>query len=267
MEIKYTNDGKKVAVLGRLNSAEFIVQEIFVSGGQEIPSGENFVVSSLHDAPAESWKEKNLRNLNERYEEEKKALDVAIGNARRQIKEVEAKARARASAIFAFAKNAEDSQLGVLHDFLAGEITHFFVSGYRPRIVGWDDDSLYDADRTYGFRADGIRLVSLFGSSDGRLDYRINKYRDGSGDWEPVTPCRSYDDALDAAQRELDCIADLYVSGEGRSFYPDSWVKIDGIKIPESALEKLKAEKRKNTKNRIKKLQDEIASLEGSLKG
>ena len=62
-DIKYTNDGKKVLIVGKLNSQETIVQEIFVSAGQEIPSGENFVVKSLHDAPAESWKEKNLREL------------------------------------------------------------------------------------------------------------------------------------------------------------------------------------------------------------
>ena len=51
-EIKYTDDGRKVVVLGALNKQEKIVQEIFVIGEQEIPSGENFVVKSLHDAPA-----------------------------------------------------------------------------------------------------------------------------------------------------------------------------------------------------------------------
>jgi len=47
--IKFTSDGKKVAVVGKLNAQETIVQEIFVSNGNEIPSGENFVVKSLHD--------------------------------------------------------------------------------------------------------------------------------------------------------------------------------------------------------------------------
>lgn len=51
-DIKYTDDGKKVLVVGKLNAQQTIVQEIFVSAGQEIPSGENFVVKSLHDAPA-----------------------------------------------------------------------------------------------------------------------------------------------------------------------------------------------------------------------
>lgn len=61
--IKYTTDGKKVKVLGNLNSQEKIVQEIFIVNESEIPSGEHFVVKTLHDAPAVSWKEKNLKRV------------------------------------------------------------------------------------------------------------------------------------------------------------------------------------------------------------
>ncbi len=41
-KIKYTTDGKKVVVLGNLNSQEKIVQEVFVVDGSEIPSGEDY---------------------------------------------------------------------------------------------------------------------------------------------------------------------------------------------------------------------------------
>ena len=66
--IKYTSDGKKVVVVGALNSKETIVQEVFVQGETEIPSGENFVVKSLHNSPSISWKEKNLLDLEKKYE-------------------------------------------------------------------------------------------------------------------------------------------------------------------------------------------------------
>lgn len=56
MQTKYTNDGKKVAIVGKLNADQTIVQEIFITeNGQEIPSGENFVVTSLHDQPVKKW--------------------------------------------------------------------------------------------------------------------------------------------------------------------------------------------------------------------
>lgn len=59
--IKYTTDGRKVVIIGDLNQTEKIVQEIFVTeDGAEIPSGERFVVKSLLDTPAKSWKEKRL---------------------------------------------------------------------------------------------------------------------------------------------------------------------------------------------------------------
>ena len=74
-EYKYTTDGKKVIVVGNLNSQEKIVQEIFIVNGNEIPSGENFVAKSLHDAPAVSWKETELQKLESRYEKDKKEWD------------------------------------------------------------------------------------------------------------------------------------------------------------------------------------------------
>jgi hypothetical protein len=44
-EIKYTSKGQKVRIVGKLNSTEFIVQEIHVTeSGDEVPAGENFVV-------------------------------------------------------------------------------------------------------------------------------------------------------------------------------------------------------------------------------
>lgn len=70
-EIKYTTDGRKVLVLANLNSQEKIVQEIFVINNIEVPSGENFVVKALHDAPAISWKEAELKKLHESYEKQK----------------------------------------------------------------------------------------------------------------------------------------------------------------------------------------------------
>lgn len=67
--IKYTTDGRKVVVIGDLNQTEKIVQEIFVTkDGDEIPSGERFVVKSLLDAPAKSWKEQELIKLEARFE-------------------------------------------------------------------------------------------------------------------------------------------------------------------------------------------------------
>ena len=77
--IKYTTDGKKVVVIGDLNQTEKIVQEVFVTkDGCEIPSGERFVVKSLLDKPAISWKEKTLNDLELKYKSQKEYWDKEI---------------------------------------------------------------------------------------------------------------------------------------------------------------------------------------------
>ena len=72
-DLKFLSDGRKVSVIGKINKTEFIVQEVFVTAsGDEIPSGENFTAKSLHDAPVQSYKEKeaarqpNEQNNNQR---------------------------------------------------------------------------------------------------------------------------------------------------------------------------------------------------------
>ena len=263
MNIKYTSDGRKVLVVGKLNSEQHIVQEIFISNGQEVPSGENFVVSSLHDAPMESWKEKDLRELEERYDKTRKSIERRINEANNRLSVAETKSKERASAMLSFAKNADSEQLQTLHAFMAGEITHFFIDNYSPAIVTWESNEPYDTDSWGGrLKIDGLKLISLFGRYDGRLDYQINQYRDGSGSSTRIIPCTSYEEALAEAQSIVDAEAELYVSGEHSRFSPDRWSSIDGIQIPAGANKKYADKKRKGQIARIEKLRGELTNLE-----
>ena len=51
---------------------------MFIVDGNEIPSGENFVVKSLHDAPAVSWKQKEIEKRDNAYEVAKKDNDAEL---------------------------------------------------------------------------------------------------------------------------------------------------------------------------------------------
>ena len=264
--IKYTNDGKKVLVVGKLNAEQTIVQEIFVSGGQEIPSGENFVVGSLHDQPAESWKEKSLRELGARYEIETQRLNKALEDQRRRLVFAQSKAAAQASALTGFCKNSDPFQLATLNSFMAGEITHLFVSGYSPEIVDWlNDDAVYDVDRWHGsLKLDGIKLVSLYGLSDGSLEYRLCEYRDGSGGGsKTILPASSYQEALNFAQAECERQSEAYASNKNNHFSMERWEKIEGINIPEEARQKHQAIAEAAKAKRIDDLKSELSKLEG----
>jgi len=267
-EIKYTSDGKKVTVIGKLNSQEHIVQEIFVIDGQEVPSGENFVVSSLHDAPAESWKEKNLRELEERYEKEKASIERESKDVHARHAVAKSKARLQADALASFAKNSDEEQLQRLFDFLAGDITHFVISQYgAPKIVTWDSDDMYQIDTYWRKDVQAIKLVSLYGTSKGDLQFRLGRYSDGSGGSQEIIPFRSYEDALNEVQRMCDHRAAKYVSGEQSNFYPEEWQKIDGIVIPEDAMTKYAEAAEKLRAQKIEKLRAELAILEAKTDG
>ncbi|MDD2056578.1 hypothetical protein NPS58_03845 [Pseudomonas putida] len=264
--IKYTSDGRKVVVVGKLNAEQTIVQEIFVSNGQEIPSDENFVVKSLHDAPAVSWKGNDLKKQEERYERETKRLKDDLESQSRRLGIAKEKAKSHADALMAFANKAEDTQLDTLKKFLSGEITHLYKGGYSPEIFEWADDlKSFDTDNDSWNRrvkVDGMKLVSLFGYSDGNLTYRLHTYRDGSGGSAEIRPATSYEEALEWAQADFDKQCADYLSGTNQNLYLETWQKIEGIVTPPGVVEKYEAAKNKAKSDRIARLRDELAKLE-----
>ncbi|WP_132436427.1 hypothetical protein [Pseudomonas aeruginosa] len=262
--IKYTNDGKKVLVLGKLNAEQSIVQEIFVSEGQEIPSGENFVVKSLHDKPVESWKEKHLRELEQKYEKQRQDLELEIRQQQQRLCNARDKAKHHANALFAFVKNSDEGSLDLLQKVMSGQVTHIFVSGYSPEIFEWDGGKgMYEEDRDYNrVEVKGIKLLSLYGYSDGDLEYRLHHYRDGSGGSQQVFPTCSYEEALKLAQAECDEQSANYLADNRSSFSLGSWQKIEGIVIPQAVIEKHEAEADAQRRKRIDNLKRELADLE-----
>lgn len=264
--IKYTSDGRKVAVIGKLNAEQTIVQEIFVSNGQEIPSGENFVVKSLHDAPAVSWKDNDLKKQEERYERETKRLKDELESQSRRLGIAKEKAKAHADSLMAFANKAGVEQLETLKKFLSGEITHLYKAGYCPEIFEWADDlESFDTDNDSWNRRvkiNGMKLVSLFGYSDGNLAYRLHTYRDGSGGSAEIRPATSYEQALEWAQVDFEKQCADYLSGANGNLYLETWQKIEGIVTPPGVVEKYEAAKNKAKTDRIARLREEIAKLE-----
>lgn len=273
--IKYTKDGKKVNVVGKLNNADYIVQEIFVTDdGAEIPAGENFVVSSLLDEPVKSWKEKELEKLEAKYASDRQAWERSIEQQSRDMRLKHDTIKEQCKAASALLRSSEsdlsDRMLDAFEqmaDFVSGDITHVFIEGYHPEVRRFEDVAIYE-DRDFGgVRVDGLKLITLFGMTDGSLQWKINRYRDGSGhDWRPVYPCRSYGEALELAQERLDDIAAEYVAGERRHLNLDEWRKIEGIKIPKDAEKMQNEQKAENLRKTIESQQAELEKNTQALK-
>jgi len=203
MECKFTKDGKKVAVLGKLNNEEWIVQEIYVSGDKEFPGGENFVTKTLLDHPAETYELKNKRELDQRIEK----LESRVSSLRNdcEIAQHEATATELINRVNIAYTDVDVAQLETLCLFMSGKITHCVVDSYSLPVIKTLREALKAADHDYGYRFEGLKLVSLFGCGprterrdDAKLslDWRINQYRDGSGSWRKIWPCVSFDAAV-----------------------------------------------------------------------
>lgn len=199
MDIKYTTDGRKVRVIGNLNNRETIVQEIFIDDtGAEIPSGENFVVKSLHDAPRVSWQEKELKNIEQEYKSAQESFKRKADDMRRQTRKVAAIIRASKEMERFFSME----KFKKLDLFLAGAFTHLIITKWSGlEIVEFGAE-------TEDYNTRNIKLLTLFGRAGGELNWKLNTYSDGSGCSYIAEPCFSYEDALEKAQVKINAIVE-----------------------------------------------------------
>jgi hypothetical protein len=199
--IKYTTDGKKVAIVGKLNNTETIVQEIYVSDGNEIPAGENFIVKTLLDKPAVSWKEKNLADLEARYQSEKADIERRTKGLKEALRAQIPILRGKIKNLQGFCSSATAKELERLESFLAGEYKYMVKLCYHSQILAFDDSvaavERYESDT-------GIKLLSLFGKSDGSLSWRLSQYRDGSGSSSEFHPAKTLEEAKELLNNYID---------------------------------------------------------------
>jgi hypothetical protein len=190
MEHKFTTDGKKVAIVGKLNAQETIVQEIFVTeSGAEIPQGENFVVKSLLDEPAKRWKQKAIEDSEKNYESNKRKYEEEERVLRIKYKQLIQDLKDKISSIRQMNAKLSRESFDRVFDFVSGEITHVVYENYS-------DLSIVPFDKFLTGNEYGLKLVTLYGKDDGTLSFRLNEYSDGSGGSKTFFPFKSHEDAV-----------------------------------------------------------------------
>lgn len=261
MNIKYTSDGKKVSVLGKLNAQESIVQEIFVTqDGAEIPSGENFVVKSLHDAPAVSWKENELKKLENLYETESNEW-------KRRINSLRDSSNKEYSTLAALLNNTRSTIKSWDHDcfnrlelFLTGKIKYMVLVEYG----NYNIFEFSEAISEIGDRDNNIRLITLFGRSDGALDWKLNHYHDGSGNDRTIFPAISLEEAKSILEEQI--IEKIAKNGEASESMIKA-KKLYGLSVPsEDQIHQLNQKAIENKNKVIEKLKSGILEIENEIK-
>lgn len=266
--VKYTTDGKKVVIINDLNQTEKIVQEIFVNEkGEEIQQGEMFVVKNLLDEPMKSWKENQLKQLELTYEKDKTELDNKIKNLNRDKIIVYDSLYARVKWLRNIAKEPRDQEfkkiINLIADFISDSEKWIFVKNYSNWILErFNEDgcnTIFDRlESNYGNRRfDSMRLLSLFGRSDGSLTFRINDYSDGSGSDKDVEFFNSKETALKHIQNEFDKIDDYSNAYLDIANKFNLVINKDKLKKYKDAIELRKQLEIKELEDRLNKLKQE----------
>lgn len=155
--------------------------------------------------------------------------------------------------------------LEALEDVIEDRITHFVHEDYCHTTVV--DRSMLDyKENGRDCHPKKFRLLSLYGSSRGDLEFNIHEYCDGSGNSRyQVWPFKSREAAVSFAHlRLLDRLADT-TSNRDPKYLLDSFEKC-GIDAPAELVAAVAASKESQRLEHIKKLQEELDKLHAEAK-
>lgn len=186
IQTKYLQDGRAVSIDRELNPG-YLVREIFEGEDGDWTGEKLMYVESVFDEAPTPQLDKRIADLNSTIEslrEVKSGLESEIAT----IKTTE-KPR--------FDKYKKYQQLQQLDDFIDGKITHYV----HTRDYG---DEVWITENKEEKFHDGIKLLSLFGKSNGDLTWRLHEYSDTSGGSNFVIPCTSLEQAEGVVRRIIE---------------------------------------------------------------
>ncbi len=187
----YMRDGSMVEYLGQMSDKRHVacqLVEIETYDGRETVPGGIVFASELFAKPPVEHRSQEVAALEAKVSELEKRKSALYANCLSAEQEI----RVRLDKLKRYAG------LELLEDLIDGKITHFVVCESEYGI----DLKIKTAAETIekgGSSDDGwdksLRLVTLFGKSNGDLQWKVNRYYDGSGSHKTIWPCRSEDEA------------------------------------------------------------------------
>lgn len=104
---------------------------------------------------------------------------------------------------------ARHEKLARLEDFIEGRITHLFIASYDGyKVLPFADAMTEQSDSRWN--KPELKLLTLFGRTNGDLAWGINRYSDGSGPSMECVPFTSEADAIDEARRRIKAAFDSF---------------------------------------------------------
>jgi len=191
----YLDDGSVAMLVGQSDNT-FFVKKVMVfedphTGGHFDQESETItqVYRIYNKPPVEKFSEKVVE-----LTEEVSKLQGEVRSAREERNEMSTEIEAMHS------RAKLNDQLKYIFDFLDQKVTHIVKNSWSGVQVMTLEECIDNDDNW----RDSKRLVSLFGDSKGNLDWRVNRYSDGSGSDDGFYPCISLEEANKRAKAALD---------------------------------------------------------------
>lgn len=246
------------SVSGRYGCEHYVKPEIEFS----LPDGD--VDSSFEGAAV--WHEYFLSPPRDVIDKEIATLQAKADGLRAEVQKltrehVEAKKEIEKDLEARKARLARHEQLKHLDDFITKGVACYVLD------VGYGHINIMDfKDTKSDYHRDSFRLLSLFGDSKGQLDWKLNRYGDGSGDDTVCFPCASKEQAQAAIGEMLNRRWDKWrKSGDGYIGAYAETAKKHGFTVPEDVLAQIAKNDEEQKKNRLKSAEKAFAEAQAAL--
>lgn len=243
-EIVYTKDGQEVEYIAALEG-DHVVGAMFEREEGEPYRGEPFIVSMVYaTAPTPRYEKRivDLRAEIETLEDQKRTLE----REKRALQEGDLDRKKRVMQHAAVAR---------IDDFLLGKITHFVYHQYEYRIMTRDETLTYKQS-DYERIPTGVKLLTLFGKTNGDLEWQLWSYSDGSGNPKEVIPCFSEEEAMAVLKGKMEEAYAKWRTDPKSLYYATKAVTAAvkyGFEVPEDVANAVKEQAiKKNTEVRDK---------------
>lgn len=248
---KYLDNGKAVWVTQELNPG-YLVQDIYESdeyNEEPYPSDydKQYFVEKVHEkAPTQKYDDEigELTKEISRLRETKRTMKL-------RIKEIEKEAETQ------FEKYKNWPDLKLLDQYVNEKITHYVVLG----AYGYSLDIVEFETAICENWTNQLKLLTLFGGSKGNLEWKLNRYSNGSGGDNIVVPCLSYEHAKEELQKYINKVIDI---NKPRSEFVKCAERFD-LSINQDYINKYYQEVKERKRKVIKEHEDSIKNLKKEL--
>ncbi|MCU1282322.1 MAG: hypothetical protein JWM53_5868 [bacterium] len=254
-DIVYSVHGQAAEFVARSFDG-YIVRQLFTREDGEPHVGKPEIWHEVFATPPVAKVHEKIAAAEKRLQE----LNAAITAARDQQRELDATEKDR------LARLKQHEALARIDDFLAGKITHYVVESWSGFVILDTAKAISGDEDSHSYNKE-TKLLTLFGKSNGDLQWCLNRYSDGSGQWSAVWPCTSYGDAVRVATTRIEEEYAKWRGGDTRARLSDAAKAAAALQmlVPDDVRAHLKATAVANAKAGVEQRQKELATAQAKL--